>query len=291
MMGGGRSGRGHGHAFDDDRDKRPVKPGTLGRALRLFKPYRAQLSVVIVMVLLISALGIVTPLLVREVIDDAIPNADHGLLAELVFWMIVVTVATGVFNMIEVYLNITVGVRVMRDIRENVYAHVQRQPLRFFTSTRTGDVQSRLANDISATQSVVTDTVASMVSNTATVLSSVIAMLIISWELSIAALAVVPVFVWLTRYVGQRRRRLTRETQQSLASLTAHTGETLSVSAVLLAKTFGREADHRRQFEENNKTLMSLSWRRMMTGRAFFVTVQTFFEWRRAPKRPRNMVS
>ena len=185
-----------------DEDRGPVRPGTLRRALGLFRPYRPQLIVVAVLVLIISALGVATPLLIREVIDVAIPNDDRSLLFWLVFWMIATTVASGVFNMIEVWLNVGVGVRVMRDIREAVFGHLQKQPLRFFTSTRTGDIQSRLANDISETQSVVTDTIAAMISNSATVISSIVAMLIISWELSIAALILVPFFVALTVYVA-----------------------------------------------------------------------------------------
>ncbi|MCH7734364.1 MAG: ABC transporter ATP-binding protein [Chloroflexi bacterium] len=273
--GSGRGGGFHGPSIP--RVEGPIRPGTFRRALGLFRPYRSQLAVVMGLVLIIAALGIVTPLLIREVIDDAIPNGDRTLLGWLVGIMIAVTVFSGFFNMAEVWLNVGVGVRVMRDIREAVYAHLQKQPLQFFTSTRTGDVQSRLSNDIAATQSVVTDTIAAMVSNSATVLSSVVAMLIISWELSIAALVLVPFFVALTVYVGRVRRRFTRETQESMANLTAITGETLSVSGVLLAKTYGRERDHREEFESTNERLMWLTRRQVLTGRAFFVIVQTFF--------------
>jgi len=277
MMGRGSRGGGNFHGPDVEEVRGPIRPGTLQRALGLFKPYRAQLAVVAVLVLVISALGVATPLLIRDVIDDAIPNDDRQLLVWLVAGMIAATVASGAFNMIEVWINVGVGVRVMRDIREAVFGHLQKQPLRFFTATRTGDVQSRLVNDISATQSVVTDTIAAMISNSATVISSVVAMLIISWELSIAALILVPFFVGLTVYVGRVRRRLTRETQRSMADLTALTGETLSVSGVLLAKTFGRQKDHKEQFDATNQELMVLTRRRVLTGRAFFVTVQTFF--------------
>ena len=279
MMGEGSHGRpGGGGGRRRGEEERPsIRPGTLRRALGLFKPYRPQLAVVAVLVLVISALGVATPLLIREIIDDAIPNDNRSLLIWLVFWMVAATVASGLFNMIEVWLNVGVGVRVLRDIREAVFGHLQKQPLRFFTATRTGDVQSRLASDISATQSVVTDTIAAMISNSATVISSIVAMLIISWELSIAALILVPFFVALTVYVGRVRRRLTRQTQAAMADLTAITGETLSVSGVLLAKTFGRQKDHKEQFDAINQELMVLTRQRVLTGRAFFVTVQTFF--------------
>lgn len=270
---------GHGGyrgAFQDE-PRRPLKRGTLRRAMGLFKPYRVQLGIVLLLVLVGAGLGVMPPLLIRRVIDDALPAGDMGLLTGLVLGMGGVTILSGALNMAEVYLNVSVGVRVMQDIRDAVYAHLQKQPLRFFTATRTGDIQSRLANDIAATQTAVTDTFSGMVSNTAVVISSIVAMVIISWELSIVALAIVPVFVYLTMVVGRRRRRITREAQRSMADLTAITGETLSVSGVMLAKTFGRERDHREEFERTNQRLATLSLRQLMTGRTFFVTVQTFF--------------
>ncbi len=276
MIRGGPGGHVARHGWDDE-PRKPLKRGTLRRAVGLFRPYRTRLTFVGGLVLINAGLGVITPLLIRRVIDDALPAGDTDLLLSLVLGMVAVTVASGALNMAEVFLNVSVGVRVMRDIRDSVYAHLQRQPLRFFTETRTGDIQSRLANDIAQTQTTVTDTMSGMVSNTAVIISSVVAMVIISWELSLVALAIVPLFVYLTIVVGRRRRRLTREAQQSMANLTAITGETLSVSGVVLAKTFGREADHREDFERNNRRLTDLSRRQLMTGRAFFVIVQTFF--------------
>jgi ATP-binding cassette subfamily B protein len=233
--------------------------------------------VITVVVLVSAVIGIAVPLLIARTIDVAIPAGDRPQLVWLVAGMIAATVVGGGLNYFQALLNTTMGLRVMRDLRQTVYEHLQRLPLRFFTSTRTGDLQSRLASDVAGTQSVLTDTVRDLVSNTAIVVSSVIAMLIISWQLSLIALGIIPVFMYLTVRVGRRRRELTRQTQRSLADLTSLAGETLSVSGVLLAKTFAREGEHRSKFDATNRQLTDLSIRQQMMGRAFFIGVQTFF--------------
>ncbi|MDA0676583.1 MAG: ABC transporter ATP-binding protein, partial [Chloroflexi bacterium] len=204
-------------------------------------------------------------------------NGDETELYWLVGGMVAVTVASGVFNLVQAYLNTGVGLSVMRDLRRRVYGHLQKLSISFFTRTRTGDIQSRVSNDVASTELVLTDTISNVVSNVAVVISSVIAMLLISWELSLVALAVVPIFVFFTVRVGRKRRRLTGESQRALAELTARTGETLSVSGVMLAKTFGREQEQMERFEADNDRLTEISIRRQMAGRSFFVVVQTFF--------------
>ena len=260
-----------------DAPRRPIKRATLRRVVRLYSPYRLQLGTVITLVLVTAALGVVTPLLIREIIDNAIENRDRPLLIWLVSAIIGITALSGVFNLLQAYLNTKVGLNVMRDLRRRVYNHLQKLSLSFFTSTRTGDIQSRVSNDVASTELVLTDTVSNVVSNSAIVISSVIAMLLISWELSTVALVTVPIFVFFTVRVGRKRRRLTGEQQRALAELTARTGETLSVSGVMLAKTFGREQEQMEKFEEDNDRLTALSIRRQLTGRGFFVVVQTFF--------------
>jgi ATP-binding cassette subfamily B protein len=232
---------------------------------------------VIALVLITAGLGVVPPLLIRRVIDVSIPTGDRAELVWMVVAMLGVTAVSGGFNLLQAYLNTQVGLSVMRDLRRRVYEHLQKLSLSFFTSTRTGDIQSRLSNDISSTQLVLTDTISNVVSNLAVVISSIIAMLIISWELSVVALLIVPFFVFFTVRVGRKRRALTGESQRALAELNARTGETLSVSGVMLAKTFGREQEQLRRFEEDNDRLTELSIRQQMTGRGFFVVVQTFF--------------
>jgi ATP-binding cassette subfamily B protein len=277
MQGGGHGARaGFGEAMPDG-PKRKLRRGTLRRVFGLYAPYKWQLIAVIAMVLITAALGIVTPLMIRRVIDSSIPNGDKSELFWLVGAMIVVTVASGVFNLVQAYLNTGVGLSVMRDLRRRVYSHLQKLSISFFTRTRTGDIQSRVSNDVASTELVLTDTISNVVSNVAVVISSVIAMILISWELSLVALAVVPIFVFFTVRVGRKRRRLTGESQRALAELTARTGETLSVSGVMLAKTFGREQEQMERFEADNDRLTEISIRRQMAGRSFFVVVQTFF--------------
>lgn len=276
-MRGGHGGRAGFNQPMPDAPRRKLRSGTLRRVIRLYGPYRWQLSVVIALVLLTAALGVATPLLIREVIDGALADRNRTDLIWLVVAMIAVAAASGVFNLVQAYLNTGVGLSVMRDLRYKVYSHLQKLSLSFFTRTRTGDIQSRVSNDVASTQLVLTDTVSNVVSNSAVVLSSVVAMLLISWELSLVALATVPIFVFFTVRVGRKRRRLTGESQRALAELTARTGETLSVSGVMLAKTYGREQEQLERFGDDNVRLTELSIRQQMTGRSFFVVVQTFF--------------
>ena len=260
-----------------DAPERPVKRDTLWRTFALYRPYRRRLAGVIGSVLVNASLGVIPPLLVATIIDDAIPNGDTRTLFTIVAIMLGVTAASGGFSLLQAHLNTRVGLSVMRDLRGRLYSHLQRQPVSFFAGTRTGEIQSRLTNDVTNTQLVLTDTISTIVSNAAIVIASVIAMVIISWQLSLVALGVTPIFVFFTVKVGRRRRRLTRETQQAVAELTASAGETLSVSGVMLAKTFGREREQLERFDATNEELTRVSVRQQMTGRGFFVLVQTFF--------------
>lgn len=260
-----------------DAPERPVRRDTLWRTFALYRPYRRRLSGVIASVLINAGLGVVPPLLVATLIDDVIPSGDTRKLLTIVGIMLGVTAASGGFNLLQAHLNTRVGLSVMRDLRGRLYGHLQRQPISFFAGTRTGEIQSRLTNDVTNTQLVLTDTISTIVSNASIVTASVIAMLIISWQLSLVALGVTPIFVFFTVRVGRRRRRLTREAQRAVAELTASAGETLSVSGVMLAKTFGREREQLDRFDATNEELTRVSIRQQMTGRGFFVLVQTFF--------------
>jgi len=272
--GGGRMGF---NRPPPDAPERPVKRDTIWRTFALYRPYRSRLAGVIASVLINAGLGIVPPLLVATIIDDAIPNGDTAQLFTIAGIMIGVTVASGGFSLLQAHLNTRVGLSVMRDLRGRLYGHLQRQPVSFFAGTRTGEIQSRLTNDVTNTQLVLTDTISTIVSNAAIVIASVIAMVVISWQLSLVALGVTPIFVFFTVKVGRRRRRLTREAQQAVAELTASAGETLSVSGVMLAKTFGREREQLDRFDATHEELTRVSVRQQMTGRGFYVLVQTFF--------------
>jgi ATP-binding cassette subfamily B protein len=220
---------------------------------------------------------VATPLLIREVIDTAIPNADRGLLVRLTVAMVGIAILSGGLGLAQTFLNMRTGLTVMEDLRLTVYAHLQKLPLSFFTSTRTGDLQTRISSDVASTQLALTDTLGVLLSNSVLVLSAIAAMLIISWQLSLVALVTVPMFTVAMLTVGKKRRGITRETQRTLSDLTSRTGETLSVSGVMLSKTFGREQDQLKGFKENSSRLTVLSLRQTMTGQTFFAIMQTFF--------------
>ena len=275
-MRGGMGGPGFGMMPEPPRN-RPFPRDTFKRVVKLYADYKLTLAIVGLLVLVTSALGVVTPLLIQRVIDDALPQQDMDLLLWLIGGMVFVAAVAGVLNFIQSRLNASVGFKVMEDMRHTVYNHLLKQPISFFSSTKTGDIQSRLANDVSSTQLVLTDTVVNILSSVTVVAAALVAMLILSWELTIVAVCTMPIFAYLSRIVGQRRRRLTSQMQRTLADLTAKTGETLFVSGVIVAKTFGREAEQLREFQDTNTKLTDVSIRQYMTGRGFFIVVQAFF--------------
>ncbi len=252
----------------------------LRRVTRLFRPYRKDVAVVAFLIVLTAGLGVVNPLLTQVLFDRALfvrngPNLR--LLYEVAGLMILVPVVSSGLGVWQNYLTNRVGQFVMRDLRSKLYAHLQSLSLRFFTATRTGEIQSRLANDVGGLQSVITDTASSVLSNTVVLISTLIAMLVLSWQLTIVSLFMLPVFVWITGRVGRVRRRISGDTQIALAEMSAITGETLSVSGMLLAKVFGRQASEAARYEVQNQRLVGLQIRQQLVGRSFFAVVSTFF--------------
>jgi ATP-binding cassette subfamily B protein len=195
----------------------------------------------------------------------------------LVALMIAIPIITGAIGVGQTYLSNLVGLRVMQDLRDALYRHLQYMHVKFFTSTRTGEIQSRLANDVGGVQGVVTSTAASLLSNTVIIVSTLIAMLILSWQLTVMSLAITPVFIWLTVKVGRARREVATNTQKTLADLTAITEETLSVSGILLSKAFGRQRHEIDRYRQENERLTGLTVRQTMIGQSFFAIVGTFF--------------
>jgi len=224
-----------------------------------------------------AMLGLVNPYLLKLLIDVAIPDENWLLLNVYVGLMILVPIVSGLIGVGQSYLNNVIGQHVMQDLRNTLYAHLQRLPLRFFTETRTGEIQSRLANDVGGIQSVVTDTASSVFSNFVIVISTVAAMILIDWRLTALSLGILPFFMYLTFRVGKVRRRLAAQTQVSLADITAITEETVSVSGVLLTKTFGQQEPTLARFREENARLARLQIRQNMVGRWFFMIVGTVF--------------
>ena len=274
--------RGRARAFDfEDPPERPADPAVrrayLRRIVALFRPYRLRLSGVLGLILFSSALGVIPALLLKEVIDDALPNADLALLNWLVAGMVGIAIVTGALGVVQTLLSNQVGQRVMHDLRTSVYEHLQRLSLAFFTRTRTGEVQSRLANDIGGVQEVVTSTATSIVSNVTTVLATVVAMFILDWKLTLFALGLLPLFVWMTKRVGDQRRKVAKVRQESLADISSLVQESLSVSGILLGKTMGRTGELAGRFRTESERLADLEVRARMTGRWMMASIQTSF--------------
>jgi ATP-binding cassette, subfamily B, bacterial len=250
---------------------------TVRRILVFFRPYRKQVAVVVVAILTTSLLGLINPILLKLLIDDALKSFDFSKLNLYVGLMIAVPIVSGLVGVGQSYLNNLVGQHVMQDLRQALYAHLQRMPLRFFTETKTGEIQSRLSNDVGGVQGVVTDTATSVAANLAIVIGTVIAMLVIDWRLTALSLGVLPFFMYLTFRVGKVRREVATLTQESLAEMSAVTQETLSVSGMLLTKTFGQQAAAVDRFGGLNRRLAGLQIRQAMVGRWFFMIVGTIF--------------
>jgi ATP-binding cassette, subfamily B, bacterial len=246
----------------------------LRRIMRLFRPYRWSLFFVLLLVAASSLVSLVNPFLIREVIDVALPQGRTGLLTVLVVGMIVVSIATSSFSVSQTYVSTKVGQRVMHDLRTAVYSHLQRMSLAFFTKTRTGEVQSRIANDIGGMQATVTTTATTLVSNLTTVVAAIIAMIVLDWRLTIASLIMMPAFVWVSRRVGTERRRITRDRQRQLSLISSIVQESLSVSGVLLGHTMGRSASLADSFSTESSKLSDLEVSSNMAGRWRQSTIQ-----------------
>src|SRR4051812_7318715 len=272
-------GRGHATSAGGETE-RPADPAirraNLHRVAALFRGYRLRLGAVLGLILLSAALGVVPAFLLRGVLET-IETSDTDRLSLYAGGMIAIAVVTGVLGVWQTLLSNQVGQRVMHDLRTKVYRHLQRLSLAFFTRTRTGEVQSRISNDIGGVQNVVTSTATSIVSNVTTVVATMIGMIALSWQLSLFAFALIPVFVLLTRRVGQERRRIAKTTQETLADMSSLVQESLSVSGILLGKTMGRTAELADRFERESQQLADLEVRQRMAGRWMMASIQTTF--------------
>ncbi|ONK16012.1 ABC transporter ATP-binding protein [Streptomyces sp. MP131-18] len=246
---------------------------SIRRILRLFHPYRGRLAIVGLLVGASSLVAVATPFLLREIIDVALPERRTGLLALLALGMILTAVTSSVFGVLQTLISTTVGQQVMHDLRTAVYARLQQMPLAFFTRTRTGEVQSRIADDIGGMQATVTSTATSLVSNLTAVVATVVAMLALDWRLTLVSLALLPCFVWIARRVGRERRRITTQRQRQMAAMAAMVTESLSVSGILLGRTMGRAEALTRDFAAESQKLVGLEIRASMAGRWRMATI------------------
>ena len=257
-----------------------AKPTQTRRILRLFYPYRIRLSGLLAMIVISAGISLISPFLLRDLLDNVLSQGSHlntRTLTLLVGGMVAIPIVTGVIGVAQTWQSNLIGQQVMHDLRASVYTHLQRLSLAFFTRTRTGEVQSRIANDIGGVQTVVTTTATSIVSNVTTVLATTVAMAVLDWRLTLASFAILPLFVWMTRRVGRVRKALAATMQGSLADISTLVEESLSVSGVLLAKTMGQTGDLTRRFSDESRRLADLELRQRMAGRWMMATIQATF--------------
>jgi ATP-binding cassette, subfamily B, bacterial len=268
----------HSHEAAPDRPADPaVRRANLKRIGPLFAPYKLRLGAVLGLIVLSAVLGVIPAFLLQSILNVAIPENDTRLLTLLAGGMIAIAVVTGALGVAQTLLSNQVGQRVMHDLRAAVFRHLQRLSLAFFTRTRTGEVQSRISNDIGGVQNVVTNTATSIASSVTTVIATMVAMLALNWMLALFAFALIPFFVLLTRRVGNERRRIAASTQETLADISSLVQESLSVSGIMLGKTMGRSSELADRFESDSLRLAELEVRQRMAGRWVMASIQTSF--------------
>ncbi|WP_316295706.1 ABC transporter ATP-binding protein [Clavibacter michiganensis] len=284
-MRGGGGRRGRVSAADAEAQRRanaeaPRVENLLGRIAELFRPHRRALVLTIALVLVGAGLTVVPPLLTQQAFDRGLfpptGGPDIPVLVELVAIMIAIWVAGAGLGVWQTYLTATVGNRVMGSMRVDLFRHLQSMELGFFTRTKTDVIQSRLQNDVGGVAAVLTNTVSSVLGNTVTVIAALVAMIVLNWQLTLVAVVLMPVLVIAQRRVGQVRARIASKTQESLSDMTAITQETLSVSGILLSKSFNRQAAETERYEAENRTQIRLQVSQQMSGQWFFALVQIF---------------
>ncbi|HHY67464.1 MAG TPA: ABC transporter ATP-binding protein, partial [Alicyclobacillus sp.] len=246
-----------------------------GRIAGYFRPYALLLAGVIGSIVLGSLLGLVQPLLIRGIIDRAIPQRDMVLLSELAGLIVATALASAAVGVLQGYLNARIGQGVMFDLRNEMYRHLVRMPLQFFTNTKTGEIMSRVNNDVNSLQMVVSDTVANSLRNVISVVITVATMFALNWQLALLSLVILPLFIVPTRRVGRMNYNLRKRSQEKLADLSALMQETLGVSGILLVKTFNKEPSEVERFEAKNRELMEAQMRQSLVGRWFFMMLTT----------------
>ncbi|MBC8103621.1 MAG: ABC transporter ATP-binding protein [Cytophagales bacterium] len=276
-MGGGSGGANAGRAAAASGPKKPLKPETLKRVARTFQPYLAQIVLIVVCVLISAALGVATPYFLRIIIDRGLLLRDLNVVTVYSGLTVLVTLAATVFSLGYGYLSVIVGQKILRDLRARLFGHLQGMPLRFFTATRTGEIQSRLTNDFTSVSGVLSDTVASVLFSVATVLSSLVGMFLFDWRLTLLSVGSMPLFAFIASKVGDYAGKIRKEAAEQNANITATMQETLSVSGVLLTKTTGRQELTTRRFGKDNEALAATSVRMTMVMRVFFNLIRLAF--------------
>lgn len=252
-------------------------PAPVGRVLALFHPYRARIAAVSAIIVFSAIIALASPLLLRELLDHAIPDRDVTLVTLIAAGMIAVAIITNALGVVQTWMSNGVGQKLMHDLRVAVYGHLQKQSLGFFARTRTGEVQSRIANDIGGMQSVVTNTATSIAQNATTVAATVVALFLLDWRLALFSLAILPVFVRIARRIGNERRKISTTRQKLLGELSVQIEESLSVSGILLGKTTGSAHVLTDRFAARSDEVADVELKAMMAGKWRMASMQISF--------------
>ncbi|HET6296483.1 MAG TPA: ABC transporter ATP-binding protein [Kribbella sp.] len=270
-------GRRAGQKSATAAEKAQAREVSLGRIGRLFTPHKFSLAVVTAIIVASSVVAMASPFLLRAVIDTALPKQELKLLVWLVVGMVAVAAITSALGVVQTWISTRVGQQVMHRLRTDVFGHLQRQSMAFFTRTRTGEVQSRITNDIGGMEPVVTSTATSIASNLTTAIATAVAMLALSWQLSLISLVVMPPSIYLTRKVAQMRRAITAQRQRELADLNVTVEEGLSISGIQLSKTMGTAATLIDRFTASSTRLIDLELRSELAGRWRMASMSVIF--------------
>ena len=257
--------------YDEKKDRPAITRELLWRVWDFAKPYRGRVVGLLFTILLISSLSLVSPLLFRDLIDHAIPNRDYTRLNWLALGMISIPLLNGVIGVWQRHLNSQIGEGVIYDLRRGLYAHLQRMSLRFFTQTRTGEVMSRLNNDVVGAQRAISDTMVTIISNIVSLVATLGIMLTLEWRLTLLGIGILPLFIVPARRIGRILRDLRRESMEFNAEMNASINETLNVSGALLVKLFGREERERERFSRDAGAVRDIGIRSAVIGRWFFM--------------------
>ncbi len=257
--------------YDEQQDRPAVSRAVLRRVAGYARPYLGRIVLMFLTILGITLLSLLPPLLYRQLIDVALPRRDFGLLNLLALGMIGVPIANGLVGVLQRYLGAQIGEGIIFDLRRALFQHLQRMSLRFFTNARTGEIMSRLNNDVVGSQQAITSTTVNIVSNAASLVGTLAIMLSLEWRLTLAAVIILPLFVAPARRVGRVLRRVTRRSFDLNAQMSGMMNETLNVSGALLVKLFGRSADENRRFGERAQGVRDVGVRQALIGRWFFL--------------------
>jgi ATP-binding cassette subfamily B protein len=266
-----RAGWGSYLRYDEEQDRPEVSLALLKRVAAYARPYWPKALVLVALIVVSSLLSLIPPLLFRDLLDNALPNRNAMRLNWLALGLLALPVATGLIQVAQRYLSSAVGEGIICDLRRELYAHMQRMGMRFFTHTKTGEMMSRLNNDVSGAQQAVTGTLISLITNIVSLVSTLVVMISLEWRLTLVGVIILPLFILPSRRIGRVLREITRQYMQFRAEMSALMNETLNVSGALLVKIFGRKDDEVGRFAEKATAVRDINVRRSLVGRWFFM--------------------